>query len=79
MDIALMLALALSDATPPLPAPPSGESDITSLAEVPGLLPGMSPVELVEEGSLVVLVAYPVEIVEGMVVVVGAAEGEVGE
>ena len=49
-EIVLMLALPLSDATPPLPAPSSGESNIISSADAPGLLPGVSPVELVGEG-----------------------------
>ena len=77
-DIAPMLALPLSDAKPPLPAPSSGESNIISSADVPGLLPGVSPVELVEEGSLEVLVACAVVAVEGLVVV-GAAEEDAEE
>ena len=51
-DIVPMLVLPLPNATPPLPAPSSGGSNINSSAEVPGLLPGVSPVELVEEGLL---------------------------
>jgi len=73
-DIAPMLALPpLSDATPPLPAPSSGESNIVSSGEAPGLLPGVSPVELTEEddGSLV-----SVACVEGLVVVEEAEELE---
>lgn len=50
-DIAPMLALPLSDVKPPLPSPSSGESNIVSSAEVPGLLPGV-PIEVVEVGSL---------------------------
>ena len=73
-----MLALPLSDATPPLPPPSSGESNIISSADVPRLLPGVSPVELVEEGSLVVLEACAVVAVEG-VVVARAAEEEAEE
>ena len=42
--IAPMLALPPSEATPPMLAPSSGESNIISSAEVPGLLPGVSPV-----------------------------------
>ena len=54
-DIAPMLALPLSDGTPPLPAPLSGQSNVISSPEVPGLLPRVSPVELVidDEGSFV--------------------------
>ena len=43
---------------------------------MPGLLPGVSPVGLVEEGSLVVLVACAVEIMERLVVVGAAVEEE---
>ena len=78
-DIVPMQALPLSDTTPPLPAPSSGEWNIISSAEAPGLLPGMSPVELVEEGSLG-FVTCVVKVVAA-VVVVGAAmeEAEVVE
>jgi hypothetical protein len=66
-EIAPMLALPLSDVTPPLPLPSSGgESSIISSAEVPGVV---SPV--VEVGSSV-LVAI-------VVVVVGAEEEEAEE
>ena len=65
-----MLALSLSDDTPPPPS--SGESNMVSSAEVSGLLPGESLAEVVEVG-LFVLVACLVEIVEGLVMV-GAAE-----
>ena len=70
VDIAPMLALSLSDATPPS----SGESNTISSAEVPGLPPSVSLVELVEVWSLVALVACAVEIVEGLVVVGAAVE-----
>jgi len=57
-DIAPMLAL-------PLPGPFSGESNIISSDEVPGLLPGVSPVEPVveveEEGLLVLVLVAAVE------------------
>ena len=76
-DISPMLALPPSDATPPLPVPSSGESNIVSSGEVPGLLPGVPPVELVEDG-LLVLAACAVVDVEG-VVVVGAAAVEEAE
>ena len=56
----------------------SGELDNIYLANMLGLLPGVSLVELAEEGTLVVLVACAVEIVEGFVVV-GAAVEEVEE
>ena len=67
-----MLALPPSDVKPPpLPSPSSGgESSIISSAEVPGLLPGVSPVEA---GSSV-LVACAV-----VMVVVGAEEEEAEE
>ena len=57
-DIAPMLDLLPSDATPPLPPPSSGESNIVSSGEVPGLLllPGVPTEEPVEEGVLVLVV-----------------------
>ena len=70
-ETAPMLALPLSDVTPPLPSPSSGgESNIISSAEVPGLLPGVPPEEE-EEGSFVVLV---VVVACAVVLVVGEAE-----
>ena len=39
-----MLALPLTNTTPPMPALSSGESNIISSAEVSGSLPGVSPV-----------------------------------
>ena len=47
-----MLDLLPSDATPALPGASSGESNIDSSVEFPGLLP---PEELVEEGILVLV------------------------
>ena len=69
-DITPILALSLSDDTPPLPS--SRQSNVVLLAEVPGLLSGESLAEVVEV-RLFVLGACLVEIVEGLVMV-GAAE-----
>jgi hypothetical protein len=71
-----MLPLPPSDATPPLPAPSSGESKSISSGEVLGLLPGVPPEELVEGGLLVLVVCV---VVEGVVVVGAAAEEEAEE
>jgi hypothetical protein len=76
-DIAPMLPLPPSDATPPLPDLSSGESKSISSGEVPALLPGVPPAKLVEDG-LLVLAACAVAGVEG-VVVVGAATVEEAE
>jgi hypothetical protein len=73
-DIAPMLPLPPSDATPPLPAASSGESKSISSGEVPGLLPGVPPEELVEDGLLVLATCEEV-----VVVVLGAAAEDEAE
>ena len=77
-EIAPMLALPLSDVTPPLPSPSSGgESNIISSAEVPGLLAGVSPTEVAEVvACTVVIVLVAVAVV---VVVVGTEVEETDE
>ena len=60
-DIAPTLALP-SDATPPLPAPSPGESNIVSLGEVPGIPPDVAPEELAEDGLLVLAACVVVEV-----------------
>ena len=61
-DMAPILDLLPSDATPPPPVPSSGESNIISSGDMPGLLPGVPPPELVEDGLLVLAACAVVEV-----------------
>ena len=81
-----MLALSQLDTMLPLLALSSGESNIILSTDVLGLIPGVSPEELVDGGPLVVfleyaVLEYTVETVKGLMVVGAAVENveEVGE
>ena len=69
-DNAPMLALPLSDAK----AAPSGESNIISSGDVPGLLPGVPAATV--EGSLVLVVVWVVDVVAEWALVEEAEEAE---
>ena len=76
-DMAPMLDLLPSDATPPLPVPSSGESNIVSSGDVPGLLPGVPPLELVEDGLLLLAACAVVEVEAAAVEEAEELEGDV--